>query len=437
MSQSGGSSGSSQGEGGSDVPVQARGKQGQQQTKNPAKPKAPGKAIVDTEALAQLLSGDPTAQFKTAEGIKTAAEIAQELAQNSGSRFDLQSLDGSFVAKVRGSKSIVESTKSELVKELAKLDAEPSEEMGKADSGGALAGKGDSLPEIGNVSVDIPQELVKMLPLLRGLSGEKRIELMEKWTTIPPKQRVRGGPEYRLLKGIAHLSALKAISQFEEVDEGEQTMSKAGERIDLLRGPHYDAPLDELRTIEEAMSMGGAIDDNAEIREKRVSVDAPNLLFLFDTSGSMGSNGRLQSAMAAAQATAAYYGPKGATFGLTIFADYPASVVPPPEQDVDVVIDGILMLEAGNGTSYARGLELAIRQALPNTTILVFGDFLDSGFPAPEVYAIAHDKNIKVVGIVSVAGDPEYAAEICDEVYTVGSWDDPSAVALVALKATQ
>lgn len=349
----------------------------------------------------------------------------------------MQSLDGTFVAKVRGSKSIVESTKPELVKELAKLDAQPSDKLGKAESGGALAGKGDSLPEFSNVSADIPQELVKMLPLLRGLSGEKRIELMEKWTTIPPRQRVRGGSEYRLLKGIAHLSALKAISQFEDVDEGEQTMSKAGERIDLLRGPHFGAPLDELRTIEEAMSQGGAIDDDAEIREKRVSVDAPNLLFVFDTSGSMGSEGRMQSAMAAAQATAAFYGPRGATFGLTIFADHPASVVPPPEQDVDIIIDGILMLEAGNGTSYARGLELAIRQALPNTTILVFGDFLDSGFPAPEVYAIAHDKNIKVVGIVSVAGNPEYAAELCDEVYTVGSWDDPSAVALVALKAAQ
>jgi len=375
-------------------------------------------------------------QFKTVEGIKTAAEISRELADAQGqARFDLESLDGSFQAKVRGGKVMVESSQSEVVQQLARLD-QPSPETGKATSGGALGGKGDSLPEIGNVSVDLPHELIKLIPLLRGLTGEKRIELMEKWTQIPVQQRVRGGNEYRLLKSVAHLNALKAISQFEEMDEGEQTMSRAGERVDLLRGQHFEAPLDELRTMEEAMASGGAIDDFAEIREKRVSTDAPNLLFVYDTSGSMGQEMRMQSAMAAGQATAAYYGPKGATFGLTVFADHPASVVPPPEQDIDVVIDGILMLKPGNGTSYARGLELAIRQALPNTTVLVFGDFLDSSFPAPEVYAIAADKNVKVTGIVSAAGNPAYAAELCDEVYTVGSWD-PTAVALVALKAAQ
>lgn len=404
--------------------------------RNPAKEPGSSKAIVSTAALARFLSsGDPTAQFRTAEGIKTAAEIAQELAQNSGQRFDLQSLDGGFQAKVRGGKAIVEA-KPEATKELAKMNQPPSEKLGAATSGSALAGKGDNLPEFnGIVSADIPHELVKMMPLLRGLSGEKRIELMEKWTQIPVRQRVRGGPEYRLLKGMAHLSALKALSQFDEVEEGEQTMSKAGERVDLLRGVHFDAPLDELRTMEEAMAQGGAIDDDAEIREKRVSVDAPNMMFLYDTSGSMGQEGRMQSAMAAGQAVATYYGPKGATFGLTVFADHPASVVPMPEHNMDIVIDGILMLEPGNGTSYARGLELAIRHALSNTTIMVFGDFLDSGFPAPEVYAIAHDKDVKVVGIVSSAGNPEYAAELCEETYTVGSWDDPSAVALVALKA--
>lgn len=37
---------------------------------------------------------------------------------------------------------------------------------------------------------------------------------------------------------------------------------------------------------------------------------------------------------------------------------------------------------------------------------------------------------------LEVDGNPEYAAELCDEVYTVGSWD-PTAVALVALKAAQ
>lgn len=424
------------GDGDSESSSQPAGGQGQKpQASNPAKQAGQSKTIVNTATLAQLLaSGDPTAQFKTAEGIKTAAEIAAELAQNSGQKFDLQSLDGSFQAKVRGGKSIVEA-QPEITKQIAQLE-QPSPEMGKATGGGMLGGKGDNLPEFnGNVSLDIPHELIKIMPQLRALSGEKRIEIVTKWTTIPVKQRVRGGAEYRLLKGMAHLSALKAISQFDEVDEGEQTMSKAGERTDLLRGVHFDAPLDELRTMEEAMTQGGAIDDDAEIREKRVSQDAPNLLFVFDTSGSMGAEGRMQSAMAAAQATAYFYGPKGATFGLTVFADHPASVVAPPEQDVDVVIDGILMLEPGNGTSYARGLELAIRQALPNTTITVFGDFLDSGFPAPEVYAIAHDKNVKVVGIVAAAGNPEYAAELCDETYTVASWDDPSAVALVALKA--
>lgn len=405
--------------------------------KNPAKEQNASKTIVNTATLARILaSGDPTAQFRTAEGIKTAAEIAQELAQSQGNKIDLQSLDGSFQAKVRGGKAIIEA-QPEVTKQIAELD-KPSMETGKATSGGMLGGKGDSLPEFtGNWGSDISPELIKIMPLLRGLSGEKRIELMEKWTQIPVKQRVRGGPEYRLLKGIAHLEALKAISQFEEIEDGEQTMSKAGERVDLLRGIHYDAPLDELRTIEEAMSQGGAVDDEAEIREKRVSTDAPNLMFLFDTSGSMGYEGRMQSAMAAGQATAAYYGPKGATFGLTAFADHPARLVPPPEQDIDVVIDGILMLEPGNGTSYARGLELAIRQSLPNTTIMVFGDFLDSGFPSPEIYAIAHDKNVKVVGIVSAAGNPDYAAEICDETYTVSSWDNPSAVALAALKAAQ
>ena len=405
--------------------------------RNASKPTGASKAVVKTESLAKLLGSDPTREFQTVEGIKTAAEISQELANAGGqARFDLKALDGSFEAKVRGSKAIVESEKPEVVQQAAQLDM-PSSETGKATSGGALGGKGDSLPEIGNVSADIPQELVKLMPLLRGLSGEKRIELLKKWTSIPPQHRVRGGPEYRLLKGMAHLSALKAISQFEEIEDGQQTMSRAGEQVDLLRGLHFEAPLDELRTMEEAIASGGAVDDLAEIRQKRVSTDAPNLLYVFDTSGSMGYEGRMQSAMAAAQATAFYYGPRGATFGLTVFADHPAVVVPTPESDVDVVVDGILMLEPGNGTSYARGLELAIRQALPNTTIMVFGDFLDSGFPAPSVYAIAHDKCVKVVGIVASAGNPAYAAELCDEVYTVSSWDDPSAVALVALKAAQ
>jgi hypothetical protein len=345
-------------------------------------------------------------------------------------------LDGSFEAKVRGQKSIVQSEEPEVIKQAVKLDA-PSPETGKATSGGCLGGKGDGMPELGNITADIPQELVKMMPLLRGLSGEKRIELLEKWTSVSPKNRVRGGPEYKLLKGISHLSALKAISQFEEIEEGAQTMSRAGEQVDFLRGLHFEAPLDELKTVEEALASGGAIDDLAEVRQKRVSTDAPNLLFVYDVSGSMNYEGRMQSAMAASQATAFYYGPRGAAFGLIAFSDNPASVVPMPESDVDVLIDGILMLEPSNGTSYARGLELAIRQALPNTTILVFGDFLDSGFPAPSVYAIAHDKNVKVVGVVANAGNPEYAVELCDEVYTVSSWDDPSAIALVVLKAAQ
>ncbi len=408
--------------------------QGQKQ--NPAKEPGQGKAVVNTTSLAKLLGSDPTKEFLTADGIKTAGEISQELANSQGqARFDLKALDGSFEAKVRGQKAIVQSEKPEVIKQAVQLDS-PSPETGAATSGGALGGKGDGMPEL-SISADIPQELVKMMPLLRGLSGEKRIELLERWTTIPPQHRVRGGPEYRLLKGISHLSALKAISQFDEVEDGAQTMSRAGEQVDLLRGLHFEAPLDELRTMEEALASGGAVDDLAEIRQKRVSTDAPNLLFVFDTSGSMGHEGRMQSAMAAAQATALYYGPKGATFGLTVFADHPAVVVPTPESDVDVVIDGILMLQPGFGTSYARGLELAIRQALPNTTIMVFGDFLDSGFPAPSVYAIAHDKNVKVVGIVSASGNPKYAVELCDEVFTVGSWNNPTAVALVALKAAQ
>ncbi|NMB48048.1 VWA domain-containing protein [Candidatus Kuenenbacteria bacterium] len=423
------------GDGGSESSSQPAGGQGQKpQAPNPAKQAGQSKAIVNTATLAQLLaSGDPTAQFKTAEGIKTAAEIAAELAQNSGQKFDLQSLDGSFQAKVRGGKSIVEA-EPEVTKQIAQLE-QPSSELGKATSGGMLGGKGDNLPEFnGNVSLDIPNELIKMMPLLRGLSGEKRIELMTKWTKVPARNRVRGGIEYQLLKGMAHLSALKAISQFEEVSDGEQTLSKAGEQVDILRGPIFDAPLDELKTIEEATMNGGIVDDMAEVRQKKVTTDAPHLVFVVDTSGSMRGE-RMMAAMAASQATASYYSPRGSTFGLVAFSNNPTLVVPTPEHDVDVVIDGILMLEAGGGTTYSVGLELAIRSALPNTTIMIFGDFEDGSFCAPEVYAIAEEKKIKVIGIVSADGNPAYAAELCDETYTVGSWQDPTAVALVALKA--
>jgi hypothetical protein len=60
---------------------------------------------------------------------------------------------------------------------------------------------------------------------------------------------------------------------------------------------------------------------------------------------------------------------------------------------------------------------------------------LDSGIPSQEALAIKSSKELKVVGIVSSAGNPSYANEICDETYLVG-FDDPTSVALVALKAS-
>ena len=65
--------------------------------------------------------------------------------------------------------------------------------------------------------------------------------------------------------------------------------------------------------------------------------------------------------------------------------------------------------------------------------MVVLGDFENSGLCSQEANAIKSSKELKVVGIVSSAGDPLYAQEVCDEVYLVG-FDDPTSVALIALQ---
>ena len=143
----------------------------------------------------------------------------------------------------------------------------------------------------------------------------------------------------------------------------------------------------------------------------------------------------MMSAAVAAAATAQKYGPLGASQGLIAFTSQPALIVPMPETEVERVVDGIFSVSPGGGTSYATALELAFRHAPPRTTVVVLGDFIDSGLPSQEALAIKNSKEIKVVGIVSSAGNPAYAGEICDETYLVG-FDDPTSVALIAIKAS-
>jgi uncharacterized protein with von Willebrand factor type A (vWA) domain len=106
-----------------------------------------------------------------------------------------------------------------------------------------------------------------------------------------------------------------------------------------------------------------------------------------------------------------------------------------PEADADRVVDAILSVQPGGGTSYAKALELAFRHAAPKTTVVVIGDFLDSSVPAQEALALKAAKEIKTIGIVSSAGNLDYARRICDETYLVAV-EDPTSVALVAIEAS-
>jgi uncharacterized protein with von Willebrand factor type A (vWA) domain len=98
-------------------------------------------------------------------------------------------------------------------------------------------------------------------------------------------------------------------------------------------------------------------------------------------------------------------------------------------------VDAILSVQPGGGTSYAKALELAFRHAAPKTTVVVIGDFLDSSVPAQEALALKAAKEIKVIGIVSSAGDPNHARRICDGVCLVAV-EGPTSVALAAIEAS-
>ncbi len=391
---------------------------------------APIRTIASRAALAQYLAQQAAAErFRTTDGIKTGAEVARDLA--SGERkFDFQSEDGSLQVNVRGDKAIAKGPEDE-IRQLAKPEA--GEGHGKATTGGALAGKGDR----GFPTLDVhtlPPHITSILPMLRELSGEAVVERLGEWMNLPSGQKARTGAEYRLIKGFVHVAALKAVAAAEEVEDSHLTASPSGERLDFVTGRHDHLPLDEERTVLEALSQGGVIDDLSEVHEKRVRCDAPHILFVLDGSGSMGYENRAMSCAVAATATAHKYGPMGATFGLIAFTDNPAVVVPMPETEVERVVDGIFSVSPGGGTSYAPALELAFRHATPRTTVVVLGDFLDSGVLSQEALALKSSKEIKVVGIVSSAGNPSYANEVCDETYLVG-FDDPTSVALVAVKA--
>lgn len=387
------------------------------------------KTIASRQALAQWLAQQLAAErFRTTEGIKTGAEIAHDLASGR-QKFDFQSADGKFQAHVRGEKAIAQG-ELEKIQQLVRQDQADS--FGQATSGGAVAGKGSGYPTLDVFS--LPPHITSILPMLRDMPKEKIIERLGEWTKIPPNQRARTSMEYRLIKGFVHVAALQAVRNSEEVESSELTASDAGDLVDYVIGPHDDLPLDEELTMLEALSQGGVMDDLCEVHEKRVRADAPQILFVLDGSGSMGCENRMISAAVAAAATAQKYGPLGATLGLIAFTSNPALVIPMPETEYERVVDGIFSVQPGGGTSYATALELSFRHAPPKTTVVVLGDFIDSGALPQEALALKSSKEIKVVGIVSSAGNPSYANEICDEAYLVG-FDDPTSVALIALKA--
>jgi len=105
------------------------------------------KTIASREALAQYLAQQAAAdKFKTREGLKTGAEIAQNLASGK-QKFDFQSTDGKFQAHVRGSKAICQGPSDEIQKLIFQHD-QIGDGFGKADVGGHRAGKGFDFPTL-------------------------------------------------------------------------------------------------------------------------------------------------------------------------------------------------------------------------------------------------------------------------------------------------
>jgi Mg-chelatase subunit ChlD len=377
--------------------------------------------------LAEKMAGQ---MFKTSQGLKTGAELAREI-QNGARKLDFESQDGNLTGKIRGEKAIAEGQPVQM----QSLNKANSEKYGASTSDGAIAGKsGENIPSLETNM--ITPELQAVLPIIRELTPEKIQEVLKKWTQAEPGGRSRMGNEFRVLKGLGHLSAIKAVASFEETSDGEETVSNTGERVDFQTGHRLDMKLNPMRTIVRALAQGGIIDNRTEVREKRISTDAPHLLYVVDGSGSMGYQNRMQSAQASVQAVGYYYGPKGATGGAIAFADDPLLLVAPPERDFERVVSAILDITPKWGTSYAKGMEMAIRVALPKSTILVFGDFEDGGVVSEETRALTREKELKIIGIISNSGNATYAAEICNETFIV-DFKDPAQAALVALKVAQ
>jgi MoxR-like ATPase len=395
------------------------------------------KGVVSRQDLARWLARHAAGvHFRTAEGVKTGAEIARDLAAGKR-RFDFEAKDGTLKAFVRDKQAICKGDPQKIQEMLRPDDGTSEESAGgyKRDvSGGSLAGKWADFPTL-DVSA-IPPHIASVLPMLRGLSQEEVVEKLAEWVRLPPGQRSRTGTEYRLIKGFVHLSALQAVHNTEEAESSELTASPSGERVDFVTGPRSNLPIDEERTMLNALEQGGLIDDSVLVYEKRVRADAPNILLVLDGSGSMGFANRMLSAAVAAAAVAQKYGPLGGALGLIVFTSNPALVVPMYQQiDADRVVDAVLSVQPGGGTSYAKALELAFQHAVPRTTVVVVGDFIDSGVPTQEALALKAAKEVKVVGVVSSAGNPDYAREICDETYLVAV-EDPTSVALVAIEAS-
>ncbi len=370
--------------------------------------------------------------FDTSKGKLTGAELARSLSQCPDQRMDIASCDGTFEAKVRGGGKSIVSGEADKVARAVEIQRNP---QGTGQGGGGLASKSNSFQQLDVGASSLSPELRDAMPLLREVGEAGVVEVLQGWLQAPAKSRVRGGREHRVLKGVTHLSALRATQSFDEVRDGEQTLTRHGERVDFIVGRDLRAPLNPLRTIVKAAACGGLIDDRCEVREVRVTVDAPHLTFVMDGSGSMAIGNRLLAATASAHALAEYYGPRGSTFGyIVLTGDKPFMHVTPGETDAERVVDAILSLETNWGTAYAPAIELAIRASLPNTTILVFGDFEDSGLLSAEAQAIKSEKQIRIVGITDATGCVSYAAELCDEVQMV-DMNDPAQVALVCLKA--
>lgn len=378
--------------------------------------------------------------FKTKDGQKTGAELAKQLASGQPQKFDAESVDGKLTLKVRGAKSIAQGEIEE-VKNLAELQKhadrgkteEPGDKTGEGE-GGIAAKLFDQEVTLGNLGVtSLPTELITMMPLLRTMTTIQRVETLQAWFNTPPSARSRLSREFKLLRAMSHLDAIKATGQFEQVSDAEQTLSRSGDRVDFVTGHNPLAKLSPIRTALRATAAGGILDNKSEVREVRVENDAPHLLFVVDTSGSTNFHNRLASIAAAIQAVANYYAGRGATFGFVVFQTNSAVVVHPPEPNVDVILDAIASLAPNWGTSYASGLELAYRVALPNTTVILAGDFEDNGVPSASALGMKAQKEIKTIGVVSSAGHPDYAAVLCDEV-TVVNFENGLDVALNVLQ---